>query len=114
MSQEDKREQIRILFQVAKHKPKKISSILGVSLASVYNTLKKIKTGQNLSHQKGGGRKPLKSSAIENSLRQQIRRSFWAITLDEFALGFDNSRIFSQLLGIYASEMPDVARKQWF
>ena len=111
MSQEDKREQIRILFQVAKHKPKKISSILGVSLASVYNTLKKIKTGQSISHQKG---KPLKSSAIENSLRQQIRRSFGAITLDELHLGFDNSRIFSQLLGIYASEMPDVARKQWF
>ena len=99
MSQQQAREQIRILHQVVKHNPKKISTILGVSLATVYNTIRKIKTGQTLKHKKGGGRKAIKSIAIMKSIRQQVRRSFGAITLDEL-----NYNV-SQRTGVACSKM---------
>ena len=46
MSQESKRNHIKILVEGKKHTPKEISSIVGVSIATVYNVISKIKSGK--------------------------------------------------------------------
>ena len=75
MSQKVKREEIWTLFEVGKHTPKRISKLTGVSLAIVYNTLKRMKEDRSLEHKVGGGRPAAKRKTIAKSLAQQIRWS---------------------------------------
>ncbi|KAI6659626.1 hypothetical protein LOD99_14549 [Oopsacas minuta] len=56
MSQESKRKQIQILLVGKKHSSKEISSIVGVSVAAVYNLISRLKTETSLVHKSGAGR----------------------------------------------------------
>ena len=56
MSQESKRRQIQLLLEGKKHSPKEISSIVGVSIATVYNLISRMKSGTSLVHKNGAGR----------------------------------------------------------
>ena len=83
MSQKVKREEIWTLFEVGKHTPKRSSKLTGVSLAIVYNTLKRMKEDRSLEHKVGGGRPAAKRKTIAKSLAQQIRWSKWALSINE-------------------------------
>ena len=56
MSQVSKRKHVQILLEGKKHSPKEISSIVGVSVATVYNIISRIKTECSLVHRQGAGR----------------------------------------------------------
>ena len=83
MSQYSKRQQIKTLIDGKKHTPKEISQIVDVSLATVYNTRKRMIKDATLNHQKGAGRPPVVHDAIKYKVSQQIRRSNGAITLHD-------------------------------
>ena len=83
MSQKLKREQIKVLSEVGKNTPRDISQLLSVSLATVYNTLNRVKTGRTFEHGVGAGRPAVKYYAIKGSLSQQIRRSKGAKTIKD-------------------------------
>ena len=83
MSQFSKRQQIQTLIEGKKHTPKEISQIVDISLATVYNTRKRITKNVPLNHRKGAGRSPVVYNAIKYKVSQQIRRSHEAISLHD-------------------------------
>ena len=56
MSQESKRRQIQLLLNGKRHSPKEISSMVGVSIATVYNLISRLKSETSLVHKSGAGR----------------------------------------------------------
>ena len=83
MNQHEIRVRVQLLWELGKQTPKEIKEILNVSLATVYITINRMKNNIPFEHQSCRGRKPTKSNAIMNSLRQQIRLTSGATSLDE-------------------------------
>ena len=74
MSQLKKREDILTLYQSNQVPPSKISEQIGVFLATVYRTIKRVEEGASLEHKIGAGRKPNKREKIKRSVVQLVRR----------------------------------------
>ena len=75
MSQSEKRIRIKVLWETGVHTINDIQKILGVSRATIFNVIKRLKNGKNLAHSRGAGRPTVKYNVIKASLVQQIRRS---------------------------------------
>ena len=56
MSQLSKREHMKILLDGDKHTPKEISDIVGVTVKTVYNLIKRLRSSTCLQHKFGAGR----------------------------------------------------------
>ena len=69
MVQLEAREKVKQYLTEAKFTPKEITKLLGVSQATVYRVIKKIKDEESLLHKRGAG----KRNAIKISVGQYIR-----------------------------------------
>ena len=73
MVQLETREKVKQYLTEGKFTPKEITKLLGVSQATVYRVIKKIKDEESLQHKRGAGRPLYKRNAIKKSVGQYIR-----------------------------------------
>ena len=75
MSQESKRNHIKTLVEGKKHTPKEIISIVGVSIATVYNVISKIKSQTTLIHKVGASRPALLIPKVQKFVAKVISQT---------------------------------------